>query len=73
MLGHLYQQLTVYRNERGDELAVILSGQAEPLRRLLHGNPPLAARFRAVIDFPGFAPGQLSVIFGPGRRGRADG
>jgi transcriptional regulator with XRE-family HTH domain len=64
VLGHLYRQLTVSRNERRDELAVILSGRAEPLRKLLGGNPPLAARFRAVIDFPGYAPGQLSAIFG---------
>lgn len=60
----MYRQLTVSRSERGDELAVILSGRAEPLRKLLGGNPPLAARFRAVIDFPGYAPGQLSAIFG---------
>jgi len=64
VLGHLYRQLTVSRSERGDELAVILSGRAEPLRKLLGGNPPLAARFRAVIDFPGYAPRQLSAIFG---------
>jgi hypothetical protein len=53
----------VYRNQLGDELVVILSGRAEPLGKLLGGNPPLAARFRAVIDFPGYAPGQLSAIF----------
>jgi hypothetical protein len=64
VLRRLYEQLTEYRNERRDELAVILSGQAAPLRSLLHGNPSLAARFRAVIDFPGFTPGQLAVIFG---------
>jgi transcriptional regulator with XRE-family HTH domain len=73
VLGHLYRQLTVYRKERGDELAVILSGRAEPLRKLLQANPPLAARFRAVIEFPGFGPAQLSVIFGTlGRRGGAE-
>jgi hypothetical protein len=60
----LYEQLTEYRNERRDELAVILAGQAAPLRSLLHASPSLAARFRAVIDFPGFTPGQLAVIFG---------
>ena len=64
VLGHLYRQLTVYRKECKDELAVILSGRAEPLRQLLRANPPLAARFRAVIEFPGFGPAQLSVIFG---------
>ena len=64
VLGHLYRQLTRYRNEQADDLAVILSGQAEPLQKLLDGNPPLAARFRAVIGFPGYAPGQLAAIFG---------
>jgi hypothetical protein len=57
VLRRLYEQLTEYRNERRDELAVILSGQAAPLRSLLHSNPSLAARFRAVIDFPGSTPG----------------
>jgi hypothetical protein len=64
VLRRLYEQLTEYRNERRDELAVILAGQAGPLRSLLHGSPSLAARFRAVVDFPGFTPGQLTVIFG---------
>jgi transcriptional regulator with XRE-family HTH domain len=64
VLRRLYEQLTEYRNERRDELAVILAGQAGPLRSLLHGSPSLAARFRAVVDFPGFTPGQLAVIFG---------
>ena len=63
VLGHLYRQLTGHRKERGDDLAVILSGRAEPLRRLLPANPPLAARFRAIIDFPGYGPAQLSAIF----------
>jgi hypothetical protein len=64
VLRRLYEQLTEYRTERRDELAVILAGQAGPLRSLLHGSPSLAARFRAVVDFPGFTPGQLAVIFG---------
>ena len=64
VLRRLYEQLTEYRNERRDELAVILAGQAAPQRSLLHSSPSLAARFRAVIDFPGFTPGQLAVIFG---------
>lgn len=60
----LYEKLTQYRSELGDDLAVVLAGRAEPLRALLHANPPLAARFRAVIDFPGYSPGQLAAIFG---------
>jgi transcriptional regulator with XRE-family HTH domain len=64
VLRRLYEQLTEYRNERRDELAMILAGQAAPLRSLLHGSPSLAARFRAVIDFPTYTPGQLAVIFG---------
>ena len=63
VLRRLYEQLTEYRAERRDELAVILAGQAGPLTSLLHRSPALAARFRAVIDFPPFTPGQLAVIF----------
>lgn len=44
-------------------LAIIVSGQAAPLRDLLRSSPVLAARFLAVIDFPGYAPGQLTAIF----------
>jgi hypothetical protein len=64
VLGLLYRQLTEYRKEMKDELAVILAGQADPVRKLLHGHPPLAARFRAVIEFRGFTPAELSAIFG---------
>jgi transcriptional regulator with XRE-family HTH domain len=63
VLGLLYRQLTEYRKEMKDELAVILAGQANPVRKLLHGHPPLAARFRAVIEFRGFTPAELSAIF----------
>jgi len=63
MLRRLYAELTEYRNERKDELAVILAGQADPLDKLLAGNPSLAARFRAVIHFPGYTAEQLAAIF----------
>jgi hypothetical protein len=63
VLRRLYEQLTEYRNEKRDELAVILAGQAGPLRSLLHDSPSLAARFRAFADFPGFTPGELTAIF----------
>lgn len=63
VLRRLNESLCEYRDTLNDDLAVILAGQAEPLGRLLHGIPPLAARFCAVIDFPGFTPGQLSAIF----------
>ena len=52
------------RGELGDDLAVVLSGRAEPLRALLHANPPLAVRSRTVVDFPGCTPGQLGGIRG---------
>lgn len=64
VLRRLYEQLTEYRNERRDELAMILAGQAGRCGSLLHASPSLAARFRAFVDFPGFTPGQLTVIFG---------
>lgn len=63
VLRRLYENLNEYRDTLDDEVAVILAGEAGPLRRLLHGNPPLAARFRAVVDFPGYSPAQLAVIF----------
>ena len=64
VLRCLYEILTEARQAyRTDELAVILAGQAAPLRDLLRSSPVLAARFLAVIDFPGYAPGQLTAIF----------
>jgi AAA lid domain/ATPase family associated with various cellular activities (AAA) len=62
VLRRLYENLNEYRELLNQEVAVILAGQAVPLRRMLHDNPPLAARFRAVIDFPGYTPEQLTVI-----------
>jgi AAA lid domain/ATPase family associated with various cellular activities (AAA) len=59
VLRRLYQELTEWR----DDLAVILAGEAHPLRGLLRASPPLAARFPAVIDFPGYTAGQLAAIF----------
>lgn len=62
VLWELYKKLSEYRTEMGDELAVILAGDGELLRRLLYAAPPLAARFIAVIDFPGYAPAELTAI-----------
>jgi hypothetical protein len=59
----LYAQLTRYRNELLDEIAVISAGRAGPLLRWLDAYPPLAARFQAVVDFPGYSAEQLAVIF----------
>jgi hypothetical protein len=58
----VYQILTETRKFHGDELAVILAGQTDPLRALLHASPALAARFPAVIEFPGYTPAQLTAI-----------
>jgi hypothetical protein len=64
VLRCLYQQLTEARKLlRHDELAIIMAGQAGPLRGLLRASPALAARFPAIIDFPGYTPGQLTAIF----------
>ena len=62
LLRCLYQHLTEARKFHGDELAVILAGQAGPLRDMLHAAPALAARFPAIIDFPGYTPAQLTTI-----------
>ena len=58
VLRCLHQELTYSRTHLRDELAVILAGQAGPLRDLLRASPALAARFPAVIDFPGYTAGQ---------------
>jgi len=63
LLRCLYQELTGSRDHSGGQLAVILAGRAGPLRDLLRANPALAARFPAVIDFPGYTAGQLAAIF----------
>jgi hypothetical protein len=60
----LYMQLTEYRDLQAAQIAVILTGEKEPLLEWLHGYPQLAARFLAVVDFPGYSPGQLSAVFG---------
>jgi hypothetical protein len=62
ILWEPYKKLTEYRVELRDELAVVLAGEVEPLRRLLYAAPPLAARFSAVIEFPGYTPAQLAAI-----------
>jgi hypothetical protein len=62
LLRCLYQVLTEARKFHGDELAVILAGQTGPLRDMLHAAPALAARFPAVIDFPGYTPAELTAI-----------
>ncbi len=62
LLRCLYQRLTEARKFHGDELAIILAGQPGPLRDMLHAAPALAARFPAVIDFPGYTPAQLTAI-----------
>jgi hypothetical protein len=63
VLRCLYDELTELRDLPSGHIAVILAGQAGPLRSLLAANPPLAARFPAVIDFPGYTPAQLAAIF----------
>ena len=63
LLRCLYKELTDSRDHSHGQLAVILAGQAGPLRDMLHSNPALAARFPAVIDFPGYTAGQLTAIF----------
>jgi AAA lid domain/ATPase family associated with various cellular activities (AAA) len=63
LLRCLYKELTDSRDHSHGQLAVILAGQAGPLRDMLHANPAWGARFPAVIDFPGYTAGQLTAIF----------
>ena len=65
LLSCLYQQMTAAQRDyegRPGELAIILSGRKQELHALLAANPALAARFPAVIDFPGYTPAQLAEI-----------
>jgi hypothetical protein len=63
VLRCLYRELTESRDHWRDELAVILAGHKAPLNDLLKASPALAARFPAVIDFPGYTAAQLAAIF----------
>jgi hypothetical protein len=63
LLRCLYKELTFSRDHLDGQLAVILAGRAGPLRDLLRAGPALAARFPAIIDFPGYTGGQLAAIF----------
>jgi len=65
LLDCLYQQMTAaHRDYEGHpgEMAIILSGLKDPLQALLAASPALAARFPAIIDFPGYTPAQLAAI-----------
>jgi hypothetical protein len=63
MLRCLYQLLTQVRDRVREDLAVILAGRAGSLGELLRANPALAARFPAVIDFPGYTAYELASVF----------
>jgi hypothetical protein len=66
VLRCLYKELTISRDHSHNHssgLAVILAGPEGPLRAMLDANPALAARFPAVITFPGYTAGQLAGIF----------
>jgi hypothetical protein len=59
VLRCLLDPLTQFR----DDLVVILAGQLAQLHALLRASPALAARFPAIIDFPGYTPRHLAAIF----------
>jgi AAA lid domain/ATPase family associated with various cellular activities (AAA) len=64
VLRCLYQAMTHdHKRGRNEELVIILSGQSGPVREMLAASPALAARFPAVIDFPGYTPAQLADVF----------
>lgn len=59
VLRFLQEAMSEFR----DDLAVILAGEATGVRSLLAANPPLAARFPVIVDFPAYTTGQLAAIF----------
>jgi len=58
-LTALYEEMTAARHG----LVVVLSGSAGPVAELLAGHRPLAARFAAVVSFPGYDPADLDAVF----------
>ncbi len=46
-----------------DELAVIVAGYEYEMEQFLESNPGLRSRLKTVIDFPDYAPGELTEIF----------
>jgi hypothetical protein len=66
LLRCLHKELTISRDHsphHSSALVVILAGPEGPLRGMLAANPALAARFPAVVNFPGYTAGQLAAIF----------
>jgi hypothetical protein len=58
-LTALYEELTAVRHG----LVVVLAGEAGPVGELLAAHRPLAARFAAVVDFPGYEGCDLGAVF----------
>ena len=63
VLRCLYQAMTHGHRHSRNELVIILAGEPGPLRDMLAAAPALAARFPAVINFPGYTPAQLAGVF----------
>ncbi|HET9970375.1 MAG TPA: AAA family ATPase [Streptosporangiaceae bacterium] len=59
VLAALYEEMTA----AGHGLALVLSGEAGPVGELLGAHRPLAARFAAVVSFPGYEPSDLGAAF----------
>ena len=73
LLSYLDQQMTAaLRDYEGgsSDLAIILSGRKDPLHALRAGSPALAARFPAIIDFPGYTRPARRHRHRPGQRHR---
>jgi SpoVK/Ycf46/Vps4 family AAA+-type ATPase len=47
-----------------DELAVIVAGYGDEMTEFIDSNPGLRSRFKTFIDFPDYAPSELTEIFG---------
>lgn len=58
-LATLVQLMENYR----DDLVVIMAGYRDEMRALINVNPGLRSRMTTYIDFPDYAPAELSQIF----------
>jgi stage V sporulation protein K len=57
------QQLLLMMENHRDDLAVIVAGYPEEMKRFINANPGLSSRFTKVLNFADYSPEQLLQIF----------